>query len=162
MAVIEKSRVHPLARRPWIRGQLLENISKRTVLHVDAYIHALDRDPSRPVLVIEYTEGGRREIARDVYLITEGGLVPLWEPALGIALQWGAGNHAWMARVHRAVLGLVHSGGLTLIHNGPISLHCHYCDAREYDPFPRGSLASNKYTQPKARTKRAETLPDIL
>lgn len=164
MSVIGDRYSNVLPLRPWIRGQLFDILQRKSILHVDAYVFDLERDPTRHVLAIRYSSGGRVEVARDVYLIDENActLTPIWDVAQGREVTWCAYNAAWMQRLHASVLGKAS----TARGYGPytcVSLHCHYVSAPDTDPF-KG--IANKY-QPQTRralvrAPKLGTLPDLL
>jgi hypothetical protein len=168
MAVLGQPDSKLLPRRPWVRGQLLAILKRDTVLHVDAYVRALKYAEHMNVLKVVYSEGGRKDVARDLYAIDpEGGtLMPLWKAGLGARVTWSSVNAPWMRRVHASVHALADNARYG--HKwSRISLHCHYVPAPDTDPF-KG--VRNGYTGPSKRaretwTEEVETvqkLPDLL
>lgn len=150
-------------RRPWITGQLYENMARTTVLHCDAYV----RDHGHfKALLIEWTEGGGRLIARDVYLVESDGLTPMWDDdgriMSGLPVYWTPANDDVMRRLHARVLLLADDAEGRFARWPRVSLLAHYVHVKHTDcEIP---ASRNKYAPPKAykARERKATLPDWL
>lgn len=144
--------VHPfnnsrpaLIHRPWITGKLYDDYTRPSILHCDAYVMKWN---ALKYLVIDWREGGKRQIALDAYLIQEDGLTPVWDAMstldAGVSLLWGTEGVPWAA-LHVRVL----AQGPRMLALGKgkwarVATQAHYVKVRERD-CELG--AANKYVE---------------
>lgn len=128
--------------RPWITGKLYDDLSRNTVLHCDARV--LDLNTFK-VLAIDWNEGGRKQVARDAYVIEPDGLTPLWDTAwrfaVSVPILWTR-DTPWLGPVHARVI----AEATKALSTGPwsrVSLLAHYVRCTEYDT----ELKRNVYTE---------------
>lgn len=156
---IDQTIAWSIKHRPYLNQQALNNLPQ---IHCDVFL--LLRS-GQYYVVLDWSRRGNTPIALDAYLITQSGMVAVWDSQVtrGVPQYWTTLTAPFMARVHATVLQLVHG---TRELYGPVSLLCHYVP--QSDPQP---LDANMYTtpvkrmgpKPGARRKpRVTRLPDIL
>lgn len=150
----------PFPNRPWITGALWDKYALSTILHCDAYALAVG---DKRYLLIDWRQGGRKQIALDCYLIERDGLTEVWDAGRiwvnATPVFWHAGNNATMARLHKAVL----SQQAVMVTLWPgrwtqVVTQCHYIHVNETDVEAGGW---NKYAVEKLPDDAAEALREI-
>jgi hypothetical protein len=120
--------------RPWITGGLYDMLASKSVLHCDAYVYeAREVAVGCMLFVVDWTEGGRRAVARDVYLIESDELTPVWSPAEHmLPVYWTSANHGLMRRIHATALRMVETMALDY---SAVSFLAHYVHVEDSDPW---------------------------
>lgn len=96
----------PFFNRPWLDNAIWDKLSRRSVLHLDAWVKLLDKEL---YLIVDFRAGGATVIARDAWLIDTASmtLTQVWDAnrphMFGSPVTWTAQNNAWMRRVHATV-----------------------------------------------------------
>lgn len=128
--------------RPWITGKLYDDMSRSTVMHMDAWTFLYE---GKPYLLIDFREGGFKQIALDAWMIEADGLVE----AEGYVVEqmrldaekrfWTSKNNLIMSGIHKHVLAwgqrmMGFSRGRWTV----LMTRCHYVHVKQVDPeIPR-------------------------
>jgi hypothetical protein len=119
--------------RPWTTGGLYDLLASRNVLHCDVYVYS-DAVGAR-YLAVDWTEGGRKAVARDMYWIEDDGLTPVWAlPDAPLAVYWTPATHGWMRRVHATALRLADEQANSFRWS-TVSFLAHYVHVEDSDPW---------------------------
>lgn len=143
-----------LLNRPWIAGKLYDDLSRPSILHLDAYVFTFG---GNEYLQLDWREGGSKLIALDTWLVRDG-LTPVWDMhrSLG-ALTYNADPTLHARVVHQA------REATTAGRWARVSTLCHYIDAREIDAEAGLGEPLAKVTRSKPGLEiDASNLPDIL
>lgn len=140
-----------LLLRPWITGKLYDDLTRPSILHMDAYIFILH---GNEYLQLEWRVGGKELLALDTWLIEPDGLTPAWDVNRNAGVLTYNKNPALHARVIAQAREAERADRWARV-----SVQCHYIDVRERDT----EIRDNKYAGRKPYAPRKTLpLPDIL
>lgn len=159
MATIDTFKRPLFQNRPWVtQSGLYDLYAMPSILHCDAYLLARGL---LKYLVMDWREGGIRQVALDAYLIEADGLTPVWDANAildhGQPVYWSR-ETPWIASIHTRVL--VQCSTMMTLGAGRWArcvMQAHYVRVVETDV--ELSAKANKYVE---RAPRALPLPDIL